>query len=274
MKRVPAILVLAALALPGCAPAPINQEQMSQADLQADVNSLKSTTQAMRMRLDELEGRQGKQGQGVTLEDVNRRLTQLEETVARMAATLGVDSGVRAPSPSAGQAPAPAQPGTDYGSGYGYESAPGTQPYYQEQDQQAPYAGPPATAQDTTDPAQAIFGMGMDAYNQRDFDRANTLFAELIKSYPTSRQAPDALFWQADVNFQQGDYARAALICQDLIQKYPNHPRVASAMLKQGQCFSRLGKTQAARIVFEDLVKRFPNSAEARIAQNELRGRR
>ena len=267
----PFFAVLFAVALTACAPppAPINQEQMSQANLQADVSALKSRTQEMRMRLDELEAVLGKQGSGYTLEDVNRRLAQLEETVARMAATLGVDSGVRAP--SAGQAPAAREPAPggypeypEYSGHPGYPGYPASPP-------QAPPAAPSTTEPESTDPAAAIFNMAMESYNQRDFERANTLFAELLKSYPASRQAPEALFWQADANFQQGDYARAALICQDLLQKYPNHPRAASAMIKQGLCFRKLGKIQAARIVFGDVVKRYPSSAEARSAQAQLR---
>ena len=248
------VVILAALVLASCAPSakPIDQEQLAQANMQADMNSLKSRSQEMRMRLEELESILGKQGRGFTLEDVNKRLAQLEETVARMAATLGVDAGPRAPSaPSAGPGLAPAGQAPS-----AYDSAP---------------AGPITMDADSTDPAEAIYNMAMEAYNQRDYHRANTLFSELIKSYPSSRQAPSALFWQAESNYQQGDYARAALICQDLIQKYPSHPMAPSAMLKQGLCFRKLGKVQAAKIVFQDVEKRYPGSPEARSAQVQLR---
>ena len=250
MKSV--VVILVALALASCAPSskPIDQEQMAQANMQADMSALKSRTQEMRMRLEEIESILGRQGRGFTLEDVNKRLAQLEETVARMAATLGVDAGARAPSSvGPGFAPAGQTPST-------YDTAP---------------AGPITMGADSTDPAEAIYNMAMEAYNQRDYDRANTLFSELNKSYPSSRQAPNALFWQAESNYQQGDYARAALICQDLIQKYPNHPMAPSAMLKQGLCFRKLGKVQAAKIVFQDIGKRYPGSPEARSAQVQLR---
>jgi len=253
-----ASLLLVPLLLAGCAssPKPVEPEQLAQANMQADVNALKSRNQELRMRLEELESILGRQGRGFTLEDVNKRLAQLEETVARMGATLGVDAGSRAPSPSGVTTLSPAA------------SAPAAQSPYAAD---SPPAGPISMGPNTLDPAEAIYNMAMEAYNQRDYDRANTLFSEMLKSYPTSRQAPGALFWQAETNYQQGDYARAALLCQDLIQKYPSNPMAASAMLKQGLSFRKLGKLQAARIVFQDVEKRYPGSPEARSAQVQLR---
>ncbi|WP_243362240.1 tol-pal system protein YbgF [Fundidesulfovibrio terrae] len=258
---VPVLALALALGLSGCAaePKPVDPGQMAQANMQADLTALKSRNQELRMRLEEIESILGKQGRGFTLEDVNKRLAQLEETVYRMAATLGVDAGTRAPSPSGTTAaPAGQYPGAPSGTpgSYGADTPP---------------AGPISMGPGSTDPAEAIYNMAMEAYNQRDYDRANTLFSEMLKSYPSSRQAPGALFWQAETNYQQGDYARAALLCQDLIQKYPSNPMAASAMLKQGLCFRKLGKLQAAKILFQDVVKRYPGGPEARSAQVQLK---
>lgn len=262
---VPVLALALVLGLSGCASQPrtVEPEQMAQANMQADLNALKSRNQELRMRLEEIESILGRQGRGFTLEDVNKRLAQLEETVSRMAATLGVDAGTRAPSPSGTASAAAGQyPGTPSGTSSG---TPG--PYAAD----TPPAGPISMGPSSTDPAEAIYNMAMEAYNQRDYDRANTLFSEMLRSYPSSRQAPGALFWQAETNYQQGDYARAALLCQDLIQKYPNNPMAVSAMLKQGLCFRKLGKLQAAKILFQDVVKRYPGSPEARSAQVQLR---
>ena len=249
--------LLALLALAGCASEPARQtipaEQLTQANAQADLTSLKSRVQEMRVRIDELESVQGKAGRGVTLDEVNRRLALLEETVSRMAATLGVDTGSRAPSASPGVSAPPARTGS---------------PAY---NPDSPPVAPITMGQTGNDPAEAILNMGMESFNQQDYNRANSLFSELLKSYPTSRQAPNALFWQAETNFQQGDYARAALICQDLIQKFPNNPMVPSAMLKQALSFRKLGKLQAAKILLQDVEKRYPGSPEARSAQMQLR---
>ena len=252
-----ALLGLVALfALAGCASEPSRQtipaEQLTQANNQADIAALKSRVQEMRVRIEELEGVQGKAGRGVTLDEVNRRLALLEETVSRMAATLGVDSMSRAPSASAGVS-APARASS------------------QDYDSDAKPVAPITMGQTGNDPAEAILNMGMESFNQRDYNRANSLFSELLKSYPTSRQAPNALFWQAETNFQQGDYARAALICQDLIQKFPNNPMVPSAMLKQALSFRKLGKLQAAKILLQDVEKRYPGTPEARSAQMQQR---
>lgn len=260
-----ALAALALLALAGCAssssqPKPIDQQQMTQANLQADLSALKSRNQELRMRLEDIEAVLGRKERGFTLDDVNRRLAQLEQAVARMAATLGVDYK---PEPAA-SAPLQAQTPAAYPAAAAASAA---QPAYQ------PYqpAGAPAPQAASNDPAEAIYAMGMEAYNRREYDKASTLFSELLKSYPASAQAPGALFWQADSNFQQGDYARAALICQDLIQKYPSHPLVPSAMLKQAQCFRRLNKAPAAKALLDSVAKLFPGTPEARAAAAMLK---
>ena len=324
-RSIPAALLLCTLA--ACAPArSVDDQQMAQANAAADINSMKSKQQETRMRLEELEGRLGERGDANSLQDLNARVSRLEETVARIAATLGVDTGARAPSaPPQGGYPAsgypsgaPATPpsgayqggpsgtyqggqagasqggpsgapsgGSRYPDAYqgGYTAPSGNQGYrsgspaYDADDEDRPPNLPPTSGRSqsyggeptSTDPAEAVYNMAMESFNQRDYDRANSLYSELLKSYPNSKQASGALFWQAEISFQQGDFARAALLCQDLIQKYPSSAMVPAAMLKQGLAFRRLGKNPAAKILFQDVVKRYPNSPEARSAQIQLR---
>lgn len=269
MKRL--LPVLAAALMASCASQSGNgdRERIAQANMQADVSSLKSVTQELRKRTEDLESVLGRKGRGFTLEDVNRRLDQLEQTVNRMAARLGVEQTAAAPSPSGGWA-AGAEPQSGpyrVSPAHAEPSRAGTYSPYAE----TPPAGPITMGPDSTDPAEAIYNMGMEAYNRREYDRANTLFSELLKSYPSSRQAPGALYWQAESNYQQGDYGRAALLCQDLIQKHPNHPLAPSAMIKQAQSFRKLGKAKAAGILLEDVARRYPGSPEAASAQALLR---
>lgn len=269
-----ALAALALVALAGCAssssqPKPIEQQQMTQANLQADLSALKSRNQELRMRLEDIEAVLGRKERGFTLDDVNRRLAQLEQAVARMAATLGVDYKPEpAPDSAAYAQAAPAAPAVPSG-----PASPGYAPYQPPGAPQATAPAAPAAPAATggNDPAEAIYSMGMEAYNRREYDKASTLFSELIKSYPASSQAPSALFWQAEANYQQGDYGRAALISQDLIQKYPSHPLVPSAMLKQAQSFRRLGKGPAAKILLQDVAKRYPGTPEARAAAAMLK---
>jgi len=251
MKPLPLVLGLTLALLAACAPEPpINQQQMMEANTQADLTSMKSAMQEMRQRLESLEARLGPQGQG-GIEDINARLGRLEATVARMATTLGVDTGAPA-ADSTGQAPSAAPP-------QGSASESGYQP--------EPQAAPPAPV----DQAQSIYRMAEDAFNQRDMARAGALLAQLIQGFPSSPLVPDALYWQAQAAAQQGDYAKAALLSQDLIQKYPTHQRVPSAMLAQSLAFRKLGKDQAAMTVLQEVVKRYPNTPEARSAQAQLR---
>lgn len=271
MHRIlPALALLALLSgLAACAPSggkAVADENVAQANFYADIQSMKSRQQEMRRRLEELESRLGGQGEGASMDDLNARLARLEDAVSRIASTLSIDAGLRAPStvsPSTSPAypgtsqPAPAYPGgpLSYGPGAS-EDAP---------------TGPITMGPSSNDPAEAIYNMGMEAYNARNYDRAMSLYAEMLKTYPTHRLAPNALFWQAEANFQSGDFARTALLCDDLVKKYPHNPLVPSAMLKQAAAFKRLGKPQPAKILLQDVVQRFPGTPEARSAQAQLK---
>jgi len=298
------VLSFAALTtLPACAiePAPASSQQLSAVNSQADFMAMQSSTQELRQRLDALEARIGRQGQGgVSLEDVNARLSRLEAAVARMAATLGVDAGqttaLQNPPAAAQQQPgyqappsaAPQQPAYDSGDdsepqgGYTPQNGSPQGGYIppggyvsQSQGGYAPQAqggyAPQAPSQPPADQAESVYRMAEEAYNQNDMAHAATLLDQLVKGYPNSPRVPDALFWQAQAAARQGDYGKAALLSQDLIQKYPNSPRVPQAMLAQSLAFRKLGKTQAAQAVLQDVVKRFPDTPEARSALAQLR---
>ncbi|GAB6037191.1 hypothetical protein JCM15519_17500 [Fundidesulfovibrio butyratiphilus] len=287
-----------ALALAGCANQKIPDENVTQANLYADVNALKSRTQELRRSVEALEARTGGKNADVSLEDVNARLTRLESVVTRLAQALSLDVGQSALGPGApagpgttNEAPArsdvsqsamtaagsePASPAGSYApqgqSERGDEYAPDTAETRRPADDASQAVE--TAARTAATPAEGIYNLAMEAYNARDYAKAAGLFAEMLRAYPGDRLAPSALFWQADSFYQQGDYARTALLCQDVIQKYPGHSLAASAMLKQAQAFRRLGRDQAARIVLQEVVKRYPGSAEARSAQAQLGGTR
>jgi len=287
MHRIPLALALVALlaGLAACAPSgngkTVADQDVNQANFYADIQAMKSRQQEMRRRLEDLESRLGGPGQGASLDDLNQRMARLEDAVSRIAATLSIDVGLRTPaaaSQATSQPALPAYPGAPQAYPEGPQAYPGGPQDYSEAPQgyspEAQPAGPITMGPSSNDPAESIYNMGMEAYNAHNFDRAMSLFAEMLKTYPTHRLAPNALFWQAEANFQAGDFARTALLCDDLVKKYPNNPLVPSAMLKQAAAFKRLGKPQPAKILLQDVAKRYPGSPEARSAQAQLKDMR
>lgn len=300
MKRATLLLAWLALAalLSGCASQKIPDENLAQANLNADIGALKSRVQELRRRVEELEGRTGGKNADISLEDINARLTRLESVVTRMAQALSLDVGQGSLGPGAPTGPGATSEATarsdasqsalttaspePSGPAGAYE--PPSRADRTDEDSarsdavERPYADSSQSVESATrtaaTPAEGIYNLAMEAYNARDYAKAAGLFAEMLRAYPGDRLAPSALFWQADSCYQQGDYARTALICQDVIQKYPGHSLAPSAMLKQAQAFKRLGRDQAAQIVLQDVVKRYPGSAEARSAQAQLGGAR
>ena len=54
--------------------------------------------------------------------------------------------------------------------------------------------------------------------------------------------APQAIYWVANISFIHQDYAPAARTFAEVIKKYPKSPRAPDAMLKLAQSFMGMGQ--------------------------------
>ncbi len=145
------------------------------------------------------------------------------------------------------------------------EQAPGAAP-------QAQHGAAPAKPMDTTPEAmaKALYEKGLEHFKNKEYARAQSLWAEFVQTYPKNALVPNALFWQGEAFFQAQDYSRAVLAYQEVISKHPKSPKYPSALLKQGMSFYKMGNKKAGKLVLEDLLKQFPKSAEAKRAQTIL----
>ena len=105
-----------------------------------------------------------------------------------------------------------------------------------------------------------------------DYKAGGTAFTEFLQRYPGSSYAANAQYYLGSSYFAQRD-CKGAISAQLLVLKnYPDSPRAPEAMLNIASCQSEL-KDKAAKKTLQDLIKAYPDSAAAATAKERLSGK-
>lgn len=233
--------------------------QTKQADLWVEM-------QRLQMQLATLQGQLevGQRGGKV------KSLPELAQEVEAMRFALQTQLGVDVQSGSLAQgnqtdAPTTASPEEQPQLAAPVSQQPGqAQPAVQQPTTPQPVPAAPAVQPPTSnDPAQALYDQAMAAFRDKQYDKAQRLWAEFAQTFKGHALKDNALFWQGEAYYQMGRYPEAILAYEEVKTKYPKSDKYRSALLKQGISFYRLGKKKAGTLVLNDLIKRYPQSAEA-----------
>jgi tol-pal system protein YbgF len=93
---------------------------------------------------------------------------------------------------------------------------------------------------------------------------------EMLRNYPTSDRAPDALYFIGQSYASENPDSAAAYYGQ-VAEKYPQSPRAASAIYNLGLLAERRKDTARAREAFQRVVQSYPQSDEAALARDRLK---
>jgi tol-pal system protein YbgF len=93
---------------------------------------------------------------------------------------------------------------------------------------------------------------------------------EMLRVYPTSERAPDALYFIGQ-SFAAENPDSAAAYYDQVVQRYPNSPRAASALYNLGLLAERRKQTSKARDAYQRVVQKYPQSDEAALARDRLK---
>jgi TolA-binding protein len=110
-----------------------------------------------------------------------------------------------------------------------------------------------------------------DAYRERDFARAVTLYDEFLQKYPDNTRALDALFWKATSQMNMDNHRAAINSYSQLRQQYPNDRELLpSAIFNQAIAHSKLGERSTAVELMEYVVNQYPLTQAAERARRAL----
>jgi tol-pal system protein YbgF len=143
----------------------------------------------------------------------------------------------------------------------------------------APVAVPSPAAGDTSRPAAVPSGPGPAQLFQSSLDQlrrgsgtvARNGFEELLRNYPNSEDAPEAMLYIAETYAAERNQVAADSVYGLVVQRYPSSPKAATALYKRAMSYRAAGRTAAARAAFDRVVKEYPRSDEATLAREQLR---
>jgi TolA-binding protein len=102
-----------------------------------------------------------------------------------------------------------------------------------------------------------MFWIGEYEFNRRNHKEAEAQFAGLAKKFPDHELAEAALLWAGKAAARQKEYLRANEHFQDLVKRYPFGAKAAEARYSQGDALSELGKFSSAILIFEEIIANY-----------------
>lgn len=125
------------------------------------------------------------------------------------------------------------------------------------------HAGAPGPAQ--------LFQSSLDQLRRGATGVARNGFLDLLRLYPTTEDAPEAMVYIAETYAAERNQVAADSVYGLVIQRYPKSPKAATASYKRALSLKAAGQTAAARAAFDKIVKMYPQSDEAALAKEQLR---
>jgi tol-pal system protein YbgF len=119
-------------------------------------------------------------------------------------------------------------------------------------------------------PAQ-LFQSSLDQLRRGSVGVARSGFEELLRAYPASEDAPEAMVYIAETYAAERNQVAADSVYGLVVQRYPKSPKAATALYKRALSLKAAGQTTAARSSFDRIVRDYPRSDEAALAREQLR---
>jgi tol-pal system protein YbgF len=125
----------------------------------------------------------------------------------------------------------------------------------------APAVAPPSGG------GAAQYDQAMNLMSRAQYTEAAAAFRAYADANPGDTElAPQAIYWVGNISFIRQDYAGAQRTFAEVIKKYPKSPRAADAMLKLAQSLMSLGQKTEGCNALALIKTRFPNGSPQTLA--------
>jgi len=107
------------------------------------------------------------------------------------------------------------------------------------------------------------FDSAMNLLAKAQYAEASAAFRAYADSHPDDADlAPQAIYWVGDIGYVQQDYPGASRSFAELIKKYPTSSRAPDAMLKLGQSLLAMGEKPEGCTTLGALKSKFPEASQ------------
>ncbi len=115
--------------------------------------------------------------------------------------------------------------------------------------------------------AASQFDTGMNLLARAQYAEASAAFRAYADSHPEDQElAPQAIYWIGDIDYVRQDYPSALRGFAELIKKYPKSQRAPEAMLKLGQSLLAMGQKPEGCTTLGALKAKYPDASDGTVA--------
>ena len=114
----------------------------------------------------------------------------------------------------------------------------------------------------------AQYDQAMNLMRRAQYDEAAAAFRAYADANSGDNDlAPQAIYWVANISFIRQDYAGAARTFAEVIKKYPKSPPASEAMLKLAQSFMAMGQKSEGCTTLGLIKSKYPNASPQTLTQ-------
>ncbi len=111
------------------------------------------------------------------------------------------------------------------------------------------------------------FDAAMNLLAKAQYAEASAAFRSYADTHPDDAAlAPQSIYWVGDIDYVQQNYPSASRDFAELIKKYPDSDRAPDAMLKLGQSLLAMGQKPEGCTTLGALKAKFPNASDGTVA--------
>ncbi len=115
--------------------------------------------------------------------------------------------------------------------------------------------------------SSAQYDQAMNLMSRAQYSEAAAAFRAYADTNPgDSDLSPQAIYWVANISFIRQDYASAARTFAEVIKKYPKSQRAPDAMLKLAQSFMSLGQKSEGCTTLGLIKSKYPDASPQTLA--------
>lgn len=116
-----------------------------------------------------------------------------------------------------------------------------------------------------------LYKEGQDLLNAGKQEEAISVFKSLVKHYPKSSLADNALYWMGEIYFSNKDYPAAVVEFNKVVNDYPGENKAPDALLKLGATYQQMGEKDKATAALKELIARYPKSEAAKKTKSKAK---
>lgn len=130
---------------------------------------------------------------------------------------------------------------------------------------------PPPVLTGSPEQEQAAYERAFELLKAGDYVASARQFNQFVEVYPNGRFAPNGHYWLGESYYVTQNYQLALDSFQTLLRLFPDSNKAPDALLKVGYCQYELGQKQQAEATLMDVMKRHPQTMVASLAERRLR---